>query len=59
MEAFEIKLTGELAAHYSIRYRAHVENIGWQDWVSNGATAGTSGQAKRVEAVMIELVPLG
>ena len=59
MEALQIKLTGELADHYSIRYSAHVQGIGWQDWVVDGQTAGTTGLAKRVEAVKIELVPKG
>ena len=39
----------------SIRYRVHVEGIGWMDWVKNGELAGTTGQAKRVEAIRIEL----
>ena len=59
MEALEIRLTGDLADHYSIRYSAHVQDIGWQDWVADGQTAGTTGQARRVEAVKIELVPKG
>ena len=29
-----------------IEYRAHVRDIGWQDYVSNGQQAGTTGQAK-------------
>lgn len=33
-----------------ISYRAHVQDIGWQDWVSNGGLAGTVGMCKRVEA---------
>ena len=57
MEAFEIKLTGDLATKYRIRYRAHVEGIGWQSYRYDGATAGTTGQSKRGEAVTIDLVP--
>lgn len=57
MEALQIKLTGELADHYSIRYSSHVQGIGWQDWVVDGQTTGTTGLAKRVEALKIELVP--
>ena len=55
MEAIEIRLTGELAEQYDVVYRAHVQNIGWQDWVSNGEKAGTSGQSLRVESVQIRL----
>lgn len=59
LEAFEIKLTGELASLYTVRYRAHVQNIGWQGWKTDGQTAGTVGQSLRVEAVEIVLVPRG
>lgn len=38
-----------------IRYRTHVQNVGWMDWVSDGAYAGTKGQSLRMEAVQIEL----
>ena len=57
MEAVQIRLTGELAEHYSIRYSTHVQGIGWQGWVSDGQTAGTTGRGLRVEAIKIELVP--
>ena len=57
LEALQIRLTGELAQHYSIRYAAHVQDVGWQLSVRDGATAGTVGQGKRVEAVKILLVP--
>jgi uncharacterized protein YjdB len=59
MEAIEIRLTGDLAAHYTIRYAAHVQDIGWQNPVVDGQTSGTTGQAKRMEAIRIELVPKG
>ena len=36
-------------------YRAHVQGIGWQAWKSDGATAGTTGQARRVEAIQVRL----
>lgn len=39
----------------NILYAAHVQNIGWQREVKNGAIAGTSGRALRVEAVKIRL----
>lgn len=40
----------------SIAYQAHVQDIGWQDTVSDGITAGTTGRAKRVEALKINLL---
>lgn len=59
MEAIEIRLTGDLAANYSIRYAAHVQDVGWQAPVIDGQTSGTTGLAKRMEAIRIELVPKG
>ena len=56
VEAVKIKLTGDLAEHYDVYYRTHVRNIGWQSWVKNGNQAGTTGQAKSVEAIQIKLV---
>jgi len=38
-----------------VTYKAHVQNIGWQDWVSDGLTAGTTGQSLRLEALNIGL----
>lgn len=37
-------------------YRAHVADKGWLDWVSNGEMAGTTGEARRVEAIEVKLV---
>lgn len=56
LEAFEIKLTGNLASTHSIRYSAYVQGLGWQTRL-DGGTAGTIGQGLRIEAVTIELVP--
>ncbi|MFD1901912.1 hypothetical protein GQR36_21280 [Enterococcus termitis] len=56
MEAIQIKLTGELAEKYNVEYRAHVKDIGWQKYVSNGTIAGTTGKSLRMEAVQIRLV---
>ena len=39
----------------SINYRVHIQNIGWQDWKTNGQMAGTSGQSLRLEALAINL----
>lgn len=36
-----------------IQYVAHVENIGWQNYVENGALAGTTGQNLQIEAFKI------
>lgn len=37
-----------------IEYQAHVQSIGWQDKKHGGEIAGTTGQAKRLEALTIK-----
>ena len=39
----------------SVSYRTHVENIGWQDYVSDGTIGGTTGKSLRLEGIYIEL----
>lgn len=39
----------------SVVYEAHVESIGWQGAKRNGETAGTIGQALRLEALSVKL----
>ena len=39
-----------------IEYSAHVQDIGWQSKVSGNEVAGTTVEAKRIEAMTIELV---
>ena len=50
MEAIIINLDN---SSYNIKYRVHVQDYGWMDWVTNGEVAGTTGQSKRVEAIQI------
>ena len=38
-----------------VSYQAHVSNIGWQQYVKDGETAGTTGRALPVEALRISL----
>ena len=40
-------------------YQTHVQTYGWQSTVSDGATSGTSGQAKRLEGIKINLGDTG
>lgn len=42
-----------------IVYSTHVQSYGWQSNKSNGQTAGTSGEAKRMEAIKIQLSNIG
>lgn len=39
----------------SVSYQSHVQNIGWQDWKTDGESSGTSGQSLRLEAIRIKL----
>ena len=65
LEGIQIKLVkkgsaapGSTANAYSeakLSYSTHVQNIGWQNAVVDGATAGTTGQSKRLEAIKISL----
>lgn len=38
-----------------IKYRTHIQDIGWQGYVSNGQLSGTTGISKRIEAINIKL----
>ena len=38
-----------------INYKVQVQTYGWQDYVKNGATSGTVGKAKRLEAIKIKV----
>ena len=38
-----------------IRYDTHVQTYGWQSWQYDGAMAGTTGMAKRLEGIHIQL----
>lgn len=55
LEAIQIHAEG-LPKGKRIRYRAHVQGIGWMPWVEDGKVAGTTGQSRRLEAIQIEIV---
>ena len=38
-----------------VSYSTHVQEIGWQKFVENGQMAGTTGQSKRLEGIIINL----
>ncbi|WP_204302792.1 hypothetical protein, partial [Stenotrophomonas maltophilia] len=56
LEAVKINLSGEIANHYDVYYRVHVQSYGWLGWAKNGMKAGTEGLLKRVEAIEVKLV---
>ena len=37
-----------------IKYRSHIQKIGWQEWKKDGETSGTTGEQKRLEAIQID-----
>lgn len=39
----------------TVSYRTHVQSHGWQGWRQNGTLAGTTGQAKRLEAIELRV----
>lgn len=39
--------------NYTISYKAHVQTYGWMDTCGDGEWAGTTGQSKRLEALII------
>ncbi len=39
----------------SVAYRGHVQSIGWQNWVRDGQSAGTSGKSLRVESLQLKV----
>lgn len=38
-----------------VSYRTHVQNVGWQKFVSDGAMSGTSGKGLRLEGIEIKV----
>jgi len=59
MEAIRIQLTGGDANNYDIYYRVHAQNIGWMDWARDGESSGTAGYGYRLEAIEIQVLPIG
>lgn len=49
------KVTVTVTAAPSVSYRTHVQNVGWQAYVKDGAMSGTSGSALRLEGINIKL----
>lgn len=53
MEALRVSL-GAGAGSGGVQMRAHVSNVGWQDWTTGG-TIGTTGRALGIEAISLKL----
>ena len=37
-----------------IQYKVHIQDIGWTDWEKTGELAGTEGEGKRIEAIILQ-----
>ena len=48
-------VSGEAEESSGVSYSTHVQSYGWQTERQNGATAGTEGEAKRLEALRVRL----
>ncbi|MBC3888605.1 hypothetical protein GH810_09820 [Acetobacterium paludosum] len=55
MFAFFVPTSNLANSEVSVSYQAHVQNIGWQSFVGEGETAGTTGQSLRMEALKLNL----
>ncbi len=50
------RITAFLSNKYkAVAYTTHVQSYGWQYYVGDGTMAGTSGESKRLESIMIKL----
>ena len=56
-EGIQLSLTGGISNYFTITYHAHVQTIGWQNWVPAGYTAGSIGKSLRMEAIEIKIIP--
>ena len=50
---FKSRLLGQ-AKVSDLQYKAHIQDIGWTDWKRIGEIAGTAGEGKRVEAIILQ-----
>jgi len=39
----------------AVNYRTHVQNVGWQGFVGDGVTSGTTGKSLRLEGIEVKL----
>ena len=51
--ATDATVEGSDQAH--VQYRSHLQTYGWQNWKNDGDISGTTGKAKRLESLKLEL----
>lgn len=57
LEGIKLKLSSDLVAKgQHIKYRVHVQDIGWMDWVQDGQVAGAPERNLPIEAIQIKIV---
>lgn len=49
-----VEQVNKINAPAKIKYRSHLQTIGWQDWKKDGETSGTTGESRRLEAIQID-----
>lgn len=54
LEGISIRCTKNTTGLH-LRYRLHVQDVGWQEWKKEGEFAGTRGRSLRAEAIQIVL----
>ena len=54
VEMLNVGIHNYLSKRPILTYQTHVQNLGWQSWVSNGQMSGTSGKSLRLEAIQIK-----
>lgn len=59
IEAVRFTLTGNLSCVYDVWYKAHVAGMGWTQWATNGAPAGSSGFDAAIDGYKAVLVMRG
>lgn len=55
LAALGLKMSVSSGVEGGITYSVHAQDIGWQDWRSDGAEAGAVVQGKQIEAIKINL----
>jgi uncharacterized protein YkwD len=58
---YNITVTGngtppvDIDPNFLVKYRTHVQNVGWQAFVADGGMSGTSGRSLRLEGINVDL----
>ena len=52
---FTLNVVEKTTPSVNVSYRTHVQDYGWQNYVTNGQMSGTSGKSKRLEGININV----